>query len=285
MKKRFRNQPGEGVAFSESVAPPSRRTQWALTSFLIVVCCSTCLSPAFGWTDNSRAEILRKAVRLMPEALQEMMQAYQKELLAGMQSPGSPEDQPEHWQHPRGDYGSAARKAEEEARALVAAVERREAFSQVSRRFGVLAHWVADVNDPLHTADLDPNLKNYYRDYQSFVQESMSKFRLVFLGYRSETLTEHGPGPYLLASSERSRDYAESIRRSYNPDGTRVSRQAFDVRSPAFGVGSLSYSNAVNDIMRVWLWAWESCHGDITNTPYPLEPAAPGTRASEDTSP
>ncbi len=100
----------------------------------------------------------------MPEAVRQMMQAYQKELLAGMLSPGSSEDQPEHWQHPRGEYGSAARKAEEEARALVAAVERREPLAQVSRRFGALALWIADVNDPLHAADRDPNLKNYYRD-------------------------------------------------------------------------------------------------------------------------
>ncbi|TDI11972.1 MAG: hypothetical protein E2P04_06790 [Acidobacteria bacterium] len=228
---------------------------------------------------------MRGAVRLMPEALRQMMQAHQKELLDGMLSPGSSEDQPEHWQHPRGEYGSAARKAEEDARALVAAVERREPLAQVSRRFGTLAHWIADVNDPLHAADRDPNLKNYYRDYQSFLQKSMSKFPLVFLGYRSPTLTEHGPGQYLLAASERSREYAESVRRAYHPDGTRVSREAFDTRSVAFGVGSLSYSNAVNDIMRVWLWAWEACHGDITNTPYPLEPAAAGNRASEDTSP
>ena len=221
----------------------------------------------------------------MPEALRQMMQAYQGELLDGMLSPGSSEDQPEHWQHPRGEYGSAASKAEEEARALVAAVEHRKPLAQVSRRFGALAHWIADVNDPLHTADRDPNLKNYYRDYQSFLQKSMSEFPLVFMGYRSPTLTEHGPGHYLLAASERSRHYAESVRRAYKPDGTRVSSEAFDTRSLAFGVGSLSYSNAVNDIMRVWLWAWEASHGDITNTPYPLEPATPGNRASEDTSP
>ncbi len=284
MKTRFRNQPGEGAAFPEPVVRPPWRIHRVLTLWLILIGCAG-LSPAFGWTDHSRANLLRQATRLMPESLRQVMQAYQKELLAGMLSPGSSEDQPEHWQHPRGDYGSAARQAEEEARALVAAVDRRESLSQVSRRFGVLAHWVADVNDPLHTADLDPNLKNYYRDYQSYVQESMPQFRLVFLGYRSDTLTQHGPGLYLLSSSERSRDYAESIRRSYHPDGTRISREAFDVRSLDFGVGSLSYSNAVNDIMRVWLWAWESCHGDITNTPYPLEPAAPLNRASEEPSP
>ena len=113
----------------------------------------------------------------------------------------------------------------------------------------------------------------------------MKAFPLVFLGYRSPTLTEQGPGQYLLASSERSRQYAQSVRRAYHPDGTRVSKEAFDARSLAFGVGSLSYSNAVNDIMRVWLWAWEACHGDITNTPYPLEPAAPVNRGSEDISP
>jgi hypothetical protein len=251
---------------------------WVLAAAMVT-------APAHAWTEASRAHILKRAVRLMPESLRQMMRAYQKELLEGMLAPGSPEDQPEHWQHPRGDYGSAARKAEEEARALVAAVERHEPLKQVTRRFGALAHWVADVNDPLHTADRDPNLKNYYRDYQSYLQESLPRFPLVFLGYRAPTLTARGPGHYLLESSARSGEYAESIRRAYHPDGSRISAEAFDERSLAFGVGSLSYSNAVNDIMRVWLWTWEASHGDTTNTPYPLEPAAPESPAATEETP
>jgi hypothetical protein len=239
---------------------------------LLLVCASW--SPAGAWTGKSRAQILRGAVRLMPESLREMMQAYQQELLLGMSHPGSKEDAPEHWQHPDGDYGAAAHKAEEEARALVTALDGREPLWKVVRRFGALAHWVADVNNPLHAADPDPNLKNYYRDYQSFLQESMEDFPLVFQGYRSPTLTSGGPATYLLQSSERSRKYAESVRRAYHPDGKRVSPQAFDSRSLTFGVGSLSYSNAVNDIARVWLWAWEAGHGDTTHTPYPLDPPA-----------
>jgi hypothetical protein len=233
-----------------------------------------------AWTDASRKTILRGAIRLMPDTLRQMMVAHQEELLKGMLSPGTPEDRPEHWQHPSEEYGAAARKAEEEAVALAAAMDGHRPLPEVVRRFGTLAHWIADINDPLHAADRDPNLGRYYRDYQSYLEQSLSRYPLVFHGYRSATLSSSGPGRYLLESAARSREYAESVRAAYNPDGTRLSKQAFDERSLAFGVGSLSFSNAVNDIARVWLWAWERCHGDTSGTPYSLQPAPSPAAAS-----
>jgi hypothetical protein len=278
-----------GAGAGGAVLPAPRfRLARALRALALGTALASLGGPAsLAWTDTSRATILRGAIRLMPDTLRQMLVAHQQELMKGMLSPGTPEDRPEHWQHPAGDYGAAAQQAEKEALAVAAAMDSHRPLSEVVRRFGTLAHWIADINDPLHAADRDPNLATYYRDYQSFLEESVSRYPLVFLGYRSPTLSGHGPGRYLLESAERSREYAESVRAAYHPDGTRVSKQAFDERSLAFGVGSLSFSNAVNDIARVWLWAWERCHGDTSGTPYPLEPgtspAAEGRTGSTDT--
>ena len=231
-------------------------------------------TPALGWTDASRTQLVRKAIRLMPESLREMMELHERQLLAGLLQPGSPEDQPEHWQHPEGAYGTAARRAEAEAQALVQAVDGHAPFAGIVRRFGALAHWVSDVNDPLRAGDPDDRLSVYYPDYQRYLQERMPRFPLVFHGYRAATLTASGPASYLMESAERSRAYARAVRRAYDEEGQRISAAAFDVRSLAFGVGSLSYSHAVNDIARVWLWAWEQAHGDTTRMPFPLDPPA-----------
>ena len=163
--------------------------------------------------------------------------------------------------------------AAQEANALTKAMNSHRPLSEVVRHFGALAHWVADVNNPLHAADRDPGLAGYYSDYQTYLEEQLPRFPLVFEGYRSPTLSAAGPAAYLMESAARSREYAEPIGRAYGPDGARSSPEAFDERSLAFGVGSLSYSKAVNDIVRVWLWAWESSHGDTSETPYPLDPA------------
>lgn len=229
--------------------------------------------PAFAWTGPARARLADDATRLMPASVRRLLETRREELQAGMQAPGSPEDRPEHWQHPAGEYGAAAARATAEALELRDAVDQHRPMDEIARRFGRLAHWVADVNDPLHAGDRDPALARYYADYQKYVEVRIPRYPLVFLGYRSDLLAAEGPGPFLLASSERSRQYAAAVRRAYRPDGSRVSPEAFDDRSLAFGVGSLSYSNAVNDIVRVWLWAWEACHGDTSGTPYPLPPA------------
>jgi hypothetical protein len=230
--------------------------------------------PAFAWTDPSRVQIADEALRLLPSSLRELLGDRRSALVAALVAPGSTEDRPEHWQHPEGAYGTAALRAESEARALIAAVDAHEPIAAIVARFGRLAHWVADVNDPLHAADRDPRLARYYVDYQEYLESQIPRFRLVFLGYRSEVLSRSGPRAFLLLSAGRSREYARAVRRAYSPEGVRVSPQAFDERSLAFGVGSLAYSNAVNDVVRVWLWAWEACHGDTAGTPFPL-PAAP----------
>ena len=227
---------------------------------------------AVAWTPEARARMTRDAVRLMPESLRKVMQRYQKELVAGVLRPGTPEDRPEHWQHPNGDYGTAAQQVEQEARAIIAGMNSHRPLAQVVRRFGILAHRIGDVNDPLHAADRDPAVGRYYADYQKYLEQQMGRFRLVFEGYRSATLDDQGPEAYLMETAARSREYALAVRRAYREDGSRVSPQSFDVRSLAFGVGSLSYSHAVNDIMRIWLWTWEGCHGDTGRTPFPLDP-------------
>ena len=230
--------------------------------------------PALAWTDESRVELVQSAVRLMPESLRDLMIHHERELLDGVLHPGSAEDQPEHWQHPDGRYGAAALTAEEEAQALIASVDGRARFGSIMHRFGKLAHWVSDVNNPLHAGDPDPRLKAYYRDYQGYLRQQMASFPLVFEGYRSDTLTGAGPAAYLMESAERARGYARAVARAYDDEGKRLSAQAFDVRSLPFGVGSLSYSHAVSDITRVWLWTWEQAHGDTTRTPLPLVPVA-----------
>jgi len=230
--------------------------------------------PAFAWTNASRVRMVDDALRLLPSSLRELLANRRAVLVAAVATPGSPEDQPDHWQHPDGAYGTAAARAETDARELAAAVDAHEPMARIVARFGRLAHWVGDVNDPLHTGDRDPRLKRYYADYQKYLEGQIPRFRLVFLGYRSDLLTRSGPRQFLMASAARSREYARPIGRAYTAEGARVSAQMFDERSLAFGVGSLAYSNAVNDIVRVWLWSWERCHGDTSGTPYPLPPVA-----------
>ena len=41
---------------------------------------------------------------------------------------------------------------------------------------------------------------------------------------------------------------------------------------PYFGVASLSYSQSVNDIARVWTYIWSQAGGDVEGIPFPQSP-------------
>ena len=58
------------------------------------------------------------------------------------------------------------------------------------------------------------------------------------------------------------------LARAYAAAGDPPAAAAFDDRSIPFAVGSLSYSRAVNDIVRAWLTAWRMAGGDTGRTPY-----------------
>jgi len=53
--------------------------------------------------------------------------------------------------------------------------------------------------------------------------------------------------------------------------GRVLDHRKLDFRNPAFGVGSLSYSRAVNAIAVTWLAMWRGMGGDISNMPVPIQ--------------
>jgi hypothetical protein len=78
-----------------------------------------------------------------------------------------------------------------------------------------------------------------------------------------------------MASAARAgRDYG-AIGAAFNDDGKPRSAAAVDERSIPFGAASLAYSQAVNDIVRVWERLWLAAGGDPTGAPH-AQPAPPG---------
>ena len=64
------------------------------------------------------------------------------------------------------------------------------------------------------------------------------------------------------AAALRSAQLLPPVQSAYNPDGRPRSAADFDEKSLPFGVASLSFSQAVNDIARVWSVIWRRAGGD-----------------------
>jgi hypothetical protein len=83
------------------------------------------------------------------------------------------------------------------------------------------------------------------------------------------------------SAGRTARNY-DQIGAAFSDDGAPRSAQALDERSVPFAVASLAYSQAVNDIVRVWVHLWRSTGGDMTGAPYQgagaVPSAAPGRK-------
>src|SRR5262245_5125656 len=107
-----------------------------------------------------------------------------------------------------------------------------------------------------------------------------ARFPVVLDGKPSPSLGKDRIEEFGLASARRSSAFVDHVRSAYTPAGKRISAAAFDEKSLPFGVASLSYSQAVNDIARLWTHLWRRAGGDITGQPFPLE-SAPADRKSK----
>ncbi len=108
----------------------------------------------------------------------------------------------------------------------------------------------------------------HYTHFARFVEQRMERFPLVFYGHGNfpeESLDRAG---YIRQVLARSTGNDLKIAAVYARAGDPPAAAFFDDRSVPFAVGSLSYSRTVNDIVRIWLDAWNRAHGDLGRTPY-----------------
>ena len=84
------------------------------------------------------------------------------------------------------------------------------------------------------------------REYYAFVAASLDKIPVVLDDHRALELPASGLPGYWQALLDRSRLDSPVIRTELFQNGRVVDHRTLDYRSPVFGVGSLSYSRAVN---------------------------------------
>jgi hypothetical protein len=148
-----------------------------------------------------------------------------------------------------------------EAARAVAMIEGHRPFEDVVRQLGTLAHYVADVGNPLNTSDDDPREADYFADYAHYLEAIEPRLPLVFYGLMPGLERRGDLGPLVAAGVERGRGLYPSIGREYRRIGYASGRGRFDDRSTAFGVGSLAFSHAVTDVARALRWVWLKAGG------------------------
>jgi len=229
------------------------------------------LSPVAAWAPETRVGMIDEAVRLMPASLRAAFEGYREELLRGMLEPTLAEDAPEH--RPPWAEGTLEVTVEREALALLETLKQPGGFREVARRFGAVAHFVADTDFPPGVGKIASSKR--YTHFSAFCEDRRSRFPVVFYGHDDPDLAEGAWRGFALRQIERASRDDRDLARAYAAAGDPPDPPAFDDRSIPFALGSLAYSRSITDIVRIWLSIWQQAGGDMGRIPYwaPPEPS------------
>jgi hypothetical protein len=236
----------------------------ALYPVVIVFVLLASVAPARSWTASTRIVMIDDAIKLMPPSLRKVLERRRSDVVRGMLEPLTQEDTLPH--RPPWEHGTLEPTVDAAVRDLVSGVETRVSFHDVARRFGVLAHFVADAGFPPGAAG--PPGASHYAHFAAFCEGRRARFPLVYYGSAQDAMSITDFQAFTLGILERARAEDSTLGRAYAQAGGAVDGPAFDDRSVPFAIASLSYSHSVTDIAQAWLAAWRECHGDFGGTPY-----------------
>ena len=217
-------------------------------------------APSLAWSPATQRSIASDAVRLAPPDMARQLSRYPAELAAGAVEPF--DDQPADRHHKDEDgSGSLDQILADETAAAIAAIRGFRSFTEVTRRMGRVAHWAADLNNPLNASSGDDQESRYFRDYLLYAESARPRFAVVLYENRS-SLAARGDVDRLAGEAlSRSRGLYPMIGREYRRIGFASGRSLFDDRSTAFGVAALAYSHAVTDAARLFRYVWLQAGG------------------------
>ena len=209
-----------------------------------------------AWTPAGDERIAKKAAQLAPPDLRILIERFEPEYKQGLTRAQSDEGSDSHRSM---KSGRLRERIERETTAAIKSLRAGEPMSSVVERLGILAHFVADANNPFHIADDDPRLDASHHDFEAYFERRLAKFPTVFYGLDRNFQLR----PYLDRTLARTRRYYPLMSEEYFRFGERRSSREFDDRSTAFGIASISYSRAVTDLVNIYYFIWKQAGGDV----------------------
>jgi len=218
---------------------------------------------AQAWTHASDQRIAQKAATLAPPDLRMLIQKFDTDYNAGIARAESEEGSETHHYFVLSKSGKLRERIERETRATIASIRKGDPMSMVVERLGLLAHLMADANNPFHTSDADTRLGTQHNDFEQYFERRMAKFPTVFYGLTDDfNLTS-----YLDQTIDRSAKLYPLMSEEYFRAGVSHTSAEFDDRSTAFGVASVCYSHAVTDLVNLYYYIWRQAGGDVRSAP------------------
>ena len=237
------------------------RWVWAVVLFVMAA------PPLWGWTPQSQERIAEEAARLAPPDLYRQIVRHRQVFADGVRAPFGDQDAANHNQNP--DGGRLDQVIESMVQTAIEAIRAPRPFHEVVYRLGIVAHYVADANNPLNTANSDPAEKRYYADFLAYLESTHPRVEAVFYGFRPRI----GPAEMRQMMGEtfqRGRQFYPLVGREYQRIGFQNGVRHFDDRSTAYAISALAFSHAISDIAEVLRYIWLEAGGIDTRSRLPV---------------
>jgi hypothetical protein len=196
-----------------------------------------------------------------------------------MLEPSRHEGEEVHFQYADGKGGLAGIAIDRKVRDIRELLARKAPFHSVTYEMGVLSHLVSDVEFPLNASDADPREPLYREAYRAYIERALDRIPFVLDPAAATGVDDVGVEARMMDSARRTARNYDPIGAAFKDDGTPRTPQSLDERSVPFAVASLAYSQAVNDIVRVWCRVWRASGGDMsggrTSSPGAASPPVP----------
>ena len=232
---------------------PSRRLRPLLALTLPLLLAGA--RPASAWSPEAQRAIAVEAGRLAPPDLARQLARHAKQLERGAVAPFEDAAPELHAKNEDGS-GQLDRALAEETEAAIAALRQPRPFGEVVVRLGRVAHWAADLNNPLNASTGDPDEGRYFRDFFLYADSARPRFAVVLYEDAAVVTGRAGVAGLADVALSRGRSLYPLVGREYRRIGFGPGIQLFDDRSTAYGVAALAYSHAVSDAARLFRYVW-----------------------------
>ena len=244
------------------MSTPRRLPARSLTGCLAL---AAALAPSLAgaWTQPTQLAIVETAAALAPDDLARQLERHPAALREGVLDAFAEHSGGRHEANADGS-GRLRESLRAEARRAIAGIEGHRPFREIVHQIGVVSHLVADLNDPLLVANLDPRERSYGGHYPRYLDSARGRFNVIFYGTGRRIASSAELDALVGRALARGRRLYPDVGREY----LRIARSSqesgagrFDDRSTAFAVGALAYSHAVSDVAAVMRYIWMAAGG------------------------
>ena len=237
---------------------PPRFLLPAVLGLWLLLATALAASPALAWTERTQLAIVETAAKFAPDDLARQIERHKGELRRGVLHPFADHTGSRHEANADGS-GRLREVVRAETRRAVDGIRGHRPFSEIVHQIGVLSHYVADLNDPLRVANLDPGESAYGGRYPRYLDGARQRFTVIYYGAGRRISSSAELEAMVGRTLARGRQLYPDVAREYRRIGRNGGR--FDDRSTAFAVGSLAYSHAVSDVAAMMRYVWLAAGG------------------------